>query len=591
MILSNYYEDNPDLQFTIDHFVNWESFIPKHEKNFSDAKEYQETKNPNLEFAPTSTEEAVENAKLVFQQMGEIAGKELAAVAKEADKQGLKFHDGKVEFPESLLKVLDIIQESGFLAYSCERRYGGLHLSITQEMPLLEMLARGDAAFAIYVGCFNLAAVLERYAQKELIEEYVPKMTSGQYTGAMALTEPDYGSDLPHIRTQAVKGEDGVWRITGTKRFITHACGVGDRPAVILTLARTGGEGAKGLSFFAVESTNVEIARIEDKMGLHTSPTCEVVYDKTPAKLIGEEGKGLVKYAMGMMNGARMGIAIQGVGIAQAALEEAKKYASERIQFGVPIEQIPAVRRLLDEMEAITQSLRALTYHSAEVVDRAESTAKVLEEQGLSEREIRRHPDMGSLEKLAKLFTPVSKLFTSELANEVAYNAMQVFGGSGYTEEYDVAKIYRDARICVIYEGTSQLQVVAAIGGINEGMKEGGWAAEYLKQLISELKDAAVKEKLSAYVNRLIELVKIYKEKTRFEKDTLAWDMVWYFSWLVTYILMHKQKTIAKEKGLSDIVQMKEKALKVYGLRAEREMEAIEYQVKNYQAPQEAVNA
>jgi len=591
MVTGNFYDDNPDLQFTIEHFLNWDKIVPLVEENFADAAKYAQENDPQLELAPSNTEEAVENYKMIFQQLGEIAGKALAPVAHEMDKEGLKFDNGKVIFPESLLKVLNIVEESGFLAYTCKRQYGGLNLSISGEMPILEQLSRGEAAFALVVGCFNLAKVIEIYGDEEMKKKYVPLITSGQMTSAMALTEPDFGSDLPHLRTSARQDDDGKWYITGTKRFITHGCGVGDKPSAILTLARTGAEGARGLSFFLVESNDVEIARIEEKMGLHCSPTCEVVYENSPAQLIGEPGKGLTKYAMGMMNGARLGIAIQGVGIGQAAYEEAKKYASERVQFGTTIDQMQPIKRILDEIDATVQAMRAITYKCSEFVDVLEGTHGKLAREGLNEKEIRKHPDIIENEKLAKLLTPTSKLFTSELVNKVAYDATGVFGGSGYTEDYMISKIYKDARICAIYEGTSQLQVIGAIGGIGEGMRPGGYLDRYLTQEIEALENPDLRIIFKDQLQTLADLVVLYKERSREEKDYLASDIVWYFAYLFPQILLASQLDLAKNKGLTEIQAMKEKALKNFQLIAKREMAKLEIQLREFEGARELVEA
>ncbi|GAB4436124.1 MAG: acyl-CoA dehydrogenase family protein [Turneriella sp.] len=557
MIQGNYYENNKDLQFTVDHFIDWATIIPLKEEGFADAAEYKKTGDKHLEFAPASTEEALEGYKAVWQQSGELAGIEIAGAARSMEKHGLKFHNGKVTFPPETLRLVDLFAQSGLLGYSMGRHYGGLNMNLTASSVVLEMVSRADAAFGITLGCFNLAEVIERYGSKEMTAEWVPKMAAGEVTGAMALTEPNYGSDLSRVMTRAVKGEDGIWRLTGTKRFITHGCGVGDRPAVILTLARSGGAGAKGLSFFLVHSSQIQVARIEEKLGLHTSPTCEIVFENSKAELIGEEGLGLVRYAMGMMNGARMGIAVQSLGIAQAAHNEGKKYASERVQFGDTIDKLPAVKRILDDNEALVQGMRALVYRACEIVDHYDGLSnKLLKETG-DERAVRKNEDVVRLDKLAKLLTPTAKLFCSEEANFVAYHSLQIFGGSGYTEEYDIAKIYRDARICTIYEGTTQLQAVAAIGGIVEGLREGGFLLAHLRAEIGKLTEAKIKDELSADVEQLVKFVPQYKDRN--EKEALSIDMVAAFARVYTSILLAQQLQIAKQKGLTDIVETKAK--------------------------------
>jgi len=568
MIQGNYYDSNKDLQFTVDHFIDWATIVPLKEEGFADAAEYKKTGDKHLEFAPASTEEALEGYKAVWQQSGELAGMEIAGAARAMEKHGLKFSNGKVTFPPETLRLVDLFAQSGLLGYSMGRHYGGLNMNLTASSVVLEMVSQADSAFGITLGCFNLAEVIERFGSKEMTAEWVPRMSAGEVTGAMALTEPNYGSDLSRVMTRAVKGEDGIWRLTGTKRFITHGCGVGDRPAVILTLARSGGAGAKGLSFFLVHSSEVQVARIEEKLGLHTSPTCEIVFENSKAELIGEEGLGLVRYAMGMMNGARMGIAVQSLGVAQAAHNEAKKYASERVQFGDTIDKLPAVKRILEDNEALVQGMRALVYRACEIVDHYDGLSnKLLKETG-DERAVRKNEEVVRLDKLAKLLTPTAKLFCSEEANFVAYHSLQVFGGSGYTEEYDIAKIYRDARICTIYEGTTQLQAVAAIGGIVEGMRENGFLYGHLLGEIAKLTDATTRKELTADVEQLVKFVPQYKERA--QKEAISIDMVAAFARVYTSILLAQQLQIARQKNLNEIAEIKAKVFPHFHVMSRR---------------------
>jgi alkylation response protein AidB-like acyl-CoA dehydrogenase len=459
------------------------------------------------------------------------------------------------------------------------RHHGGLGMNLSASSIVMELVSRADPAFGITLGCYNLAEVIERFGGAAMTDEWVPKMSAGEVTGAMALTEPNYGSDLSRVMTRAVKDENGVWRLTGTKRFITHGCGMGDRPAVILTLARSGGAGAKGLSFFLVHSSEIEVARIEDKMGLHISPTCEIVFENSKADIIGEEGLGLVRYAMGMMNGARMGIAVQSLGIAEAAHAEGMKYASERVQFGATIDQLPAVKRIINDNEALCQGMRALVYRACEVVDHYDGlSAKLLKETG-DERAVRKNEDVVRLDKLAKLLTPTAKLFCSEEANFVSYHALQIFGGSGYTEEYDISKIYRDARICTIYEGTTQLQAVAAIGGIVEGTRENGFLLAHLRGEIEKIGDAKIKAELSADVETFAKLVPQYKERQ--EKEAVSIDMVAAFARIYISILLAQQLSIAKQKNLPGIVESKSKSFPHFHAMSRRYLAGLAVTVRS----------
>jgi len=585
MIQRNYLEDNADLRFNIEHFIRWNEIVPVKEKEFKDAKAYAEKKDPAYEMAPATVEDAMDLYQSVFEQFAEIAGKEVAGAAISMDKTGLKYSNGKVTFPPELMKLVDLIAQTGMIGYAVDRKYGGLAFPFAAQSVIQELLSRADTTFSIVIGCFNLAEVVNRFGDEEMKAKYLPRMTSGEMIGAMALTEPDYGSDLPHIRTSARKNEDGTFTIEGTKRFITHGCGVGDRPAAILTLARSTGQGAKGLSFFLVESDDIWVDRIEEKIGLHTSPTCEIVYDNSKAYLIGEEGKGLVKYAMDMMNGARLGIAIQSVGLATAALEEAKKYASEREQFGKKIQEIMPVARSLNDMDATLQAMRALTYRTSEIVDLLEGNSALLEEHGVDEKSIRKDEKVAKWDKLARLMTPLSKYFCSEKANLIAYHSLSVFGGSGYTEEYSIAKLYRDARITTIYEGTSNLQVVAAIGGITEGAREGSVLDAYLNEVMVTVTEASHKSILEEYRKKLYATVLVYKDLDKDVKEAYAKEMVDFFAHLYTLMLLAEQYQIAKSKNLADFVSMKEKAFQTYKITAIREMESAKKTVELLATP------
>jgi alkylation response protein AidB-like acyl-CoA dehydrogenase len=578
MVQGNYFDDNADLAFTVDHFIDWATIIPLKEEGFKDGAEFKKTGDKHLEFAPNSTEEAIEGYKAVWQQTGELAGVEVAGAARAMDKQGLKFNNGKVTFPPDMVRLVDLFTQSGLLGYAMGRHHGGLGMNLSASSIVMELVSRADPAFGIALGCYNLAEVIERFGGTKMTDEWVPKMAAGEVTGAMALTEPNYGSDLSRVATKAVKDENGVWRLTGTKRFITHGCGMGDKPSVILTLARSGGAGAKGLSFFLVHSSEIEVARIEEKLGLHISPTCEIVFENSKAELIGEEGLGLIRYAMGMMNGARMGIAVQSLGIAQAAQAEAVKYASERVQFGGTIDKLAAVKRILDDNEAYIQGMRALVYRACEVVDHYDGlSAKLIKES--DERTARKNEDVIRLDKLAKLLTPTAKLICSEYANFVSYHSLQIFGGSGYTEEYDIAKIYRDARICTIYEGTTQLQAVAAIGGIVEGLREGGFLLGHLRGEINKLSDAGVKTSLNADVDTLAKLVPQYKERK--EKEAVSIDMVTAFGHIYMSILLEQQLQIAQKKNLADIVASKTKIAPYFRAISRRYLAGLAVAVSN----------
>jgi acyl-CoA dehydrogenase len=526
MIQNNYFSDNEDLTLQFEKIISWNDIIDTYENGFEDAKAYQKNGDERLAMAPSNYQEAIDYYRTILESTGEIAGRVIAPQSQIMDHKGLKFESGRVIFPEEMLACMQSVKDAGILPYAISRHYGGLGLPVTAQVMMMEAVARADAAFAIAMGCVNLGETIESFASDEMVKEWVPKMAAGELWGAMALTEPNYGSDLQNVRTKAEKGPDGTWRITGTKRFITHGCGFGEIPSAILTLARTGSpeSGGRGLSFFLVLSKDVEIAGIEKKMGLHISPTCEVVYDNSPALLIGEEGKGLVKYAMGMMNGARLSIAAQSMGIATAAYYEAKKYASERVQFGRTIDKIPAVAKMLETMEREIIAMRCLLLEAATSVDMYHWRKHRLTHQGMADRDVRRDEQVKKWEKLADFFTPLSKYYTSEMTNRIAFDALQIHGGSGYTEEYDVARIYRDARITNIYEGTTQLQIVAAIGGVVAGMSPSGHLRAYIDENLKSFEPSTM---LRRNYEIFEEIVRAYREIGEGElKDALAFEVV-----------------------------------------------------------------
>ncbi|MCE9501815.1 MAG: acyl-CoA dehydrogenase family protein, partial [Leptospira sp.] len=405
MIQNNYFSDVSDIKTQFEEIIDWKEIVENYENAFEEAKIFDETGNELYASAPHSLEEAIEYYRVILDAIGDIAGNIISRNVREMEKQGLQFDNGKVIFPKVMIDCVNKVKEAGLQPYGFGRKYGGLGLPFTVKSFMNEILYRVDASVAIAIGCVNLAEIIEKHANEEMKSEWIPKMAQGEFCCAMGLTEPNHGSDLPNITTKATKSGDGKWILNGTKRFITQACGFDTVPAVILTLARTGelNSGARGLSFFLVHSKDIQIASIENKMGLHCSPTCEVVLENTPAELIGEEGYGLIKYVIGMLNGARMGIAYQSTGIATAAFHEAEKYARERIQFGKPIIEIPAVRKILNRMERETSAMRCISLEGSRVIDLYYWRSEHLKKKGLSEKEISSDEQVRFHEKLANL--------------------------------------------------------------------------------------------------------------------------------------------------------------------------------------------
>lgn len=553
MIRSNYYEDNPDLRRHVDTFIDWNEIVELYEDGFHDAKAYAENGDERLAFAPGSVDEAVEYYKQILDGYGELSGKEISQIAQDMDREGLKFENGVVTHPPVFEELFVKFQEAGLHPVGFERKYGGLGLPHIVKALAFEIAYRADTAFSIAAGSVNLAAIMEMYASPEMCAEWLPKLIGEKYTVTMGLSEPDFGSDLPNVRTSAEKVGD-QWLLTGTKRFQTMACGVNGHPSALLILARTGGpdSGARGLSFFLVEGKDVEVTGLEKKLGLKASATCEVAFEKAPGHLIGEEGHGLSRYVIGMLNGARMSVASQGTGMATAAFYEARKYASERIQFGKPIAEIPAVKRMLRRMECEIAGMRALMIEAATSVDRYHWRALRMKEAKAPEREIRNDAQIRKWEKFANVITPMSKYDISEMCNSLIYDALQVFGGSGYCEEYDVARLYRDARITNIYDGTTQIQVNAAIGGITAGMSAKGNFREYLDQMFDQIPVSGLLPELRANFEQSVET---YKELPNAEaKGELSFEVVQSATRLVIGLLLektaHKLEGEAREERL-----------------------------------------
>ncbi|MBX7057085.1 MAG: acyl-CoA dehydrogenase family protein [Leptospirales bacterium] len=564
MLSGNYFEDNPDLRFNLQRCLDWDRIVARRERSFRDAKRYQQEGDERFALAPADLAQAQSFYFESLQLAGEFAGKRVAPCARSMEQHGLKLKNGSVQFPPDYARLYQEAADSGFLSFPLPREWGGLNFPLPVSMALKEMLTRADNSFEISVAVSFLADVLRRFGPEDLKQLYIPQIVSGQLSAAMALTEPDYGSDLAHVRTRAELQADGSYRISGAKRFITHGCGVGDRPAILFTLARTSGDGARGLSFFLVHGKDVEVSRIEHKLGLVCSPTCEIVYDNAPAVLIGREGEGLIKYVMSMLNGGRMGVAVESVGISQAALSEARKYASERKQFGAAIETHPAVARMLDEMDARLQANRALVFQAAQYVELYEQRCEELIEAGHGDREIRRDEEASRLDRISHLWTSLAKLECSEGANRIAYDAMQIHGGVGFTEEFDIARIFRDARISTIYEGTSQIHINAALAAFTSGLGERDVVHLDFHERIENLGDDSRKEQCRALYQRARAVAQCVLQLARSERDYLARDAVESVAAALATALLAAQCDLLEGEWSGEFAERKRKAFEVY---------------------------
>lgn len=535
MIQNNYFLSNEDLKEHFYELIDWNEIVPIYENQFADAKLYQSSKNPKLEMAPTNVDEALSYYEEILKSCGEISGMYVSQVASKVDSIGLKFENGEVLHPQEMVDVIQMYHDAGLGPAAFKRKYGGLGVPSIIKAMIAEIMYRSDSSITIAVGSMGLAAILEVCATEEMKNEWIPKLISGNYTVTMGLSEPDFGSDLPNITTKATKNGN-EWLLNGTKRYQTVACGVNGGPGITLTLARTGTQesGARGLSFFIVENKDYQIQGIEKKLGIKASATCETVFENSKGYLVGKEGFGLVKYVMGMLNGARLSVSSQGTGIVTAAFEESIKYAKERIQFGKPIFEIPAVRRMLDRMERELAGMRCLMVEAAFSVDKYywyEDGREITSEEIKSAK---------FWEKVANTLTPISKYYNSEMCNDLVYDGLQVLGGAGFTEDYDLSRLYRDARITNIYDGTTQIQVNAAIGGITSGMSGTGTFRAYLDHLSTGAESNQKLTEIRTIFESIVETYKTISEQNT--KEAYSFEVVESAARVIIGYLMERSK-------------------------------------------------
>ncbi len=454
--MANYFTDNTDLLFHFDR-LQLQEVVDIAEHGYTEAASYN--------FAPTDYQDALDNYRKVLEIVGDITANTVAPQAAAVDEEGSHFADGKVTYAKGIQEALEKLTQAELMGFTLPRRYGGLNCPTTIYTMAIEMVARAEASLMNLFGLQDIAETINKYGDEAQRQEFLPQFASGEATGAMVLTEPDAGSDLQAVNMTAYQDESGQWRLKGVKRFITNG-----NAQILLVLARSepGTKDGRGLSLFACYGKdNVQIRRIENKLGIHGSPTCELQFNDTPAQLIGKRKFGLIKYVMDMMNGARLGVAAQGLGISQAAYEEALSYAKAREQFGKAIYHIPVVTNLLMDMRVTIESDRSLLYAACHWVDlRNKLEEKIDSLKAAGKDSSAESAKLKEAIRVAALLTPMAKYVLSENANRVSYDALQVHGGTGYMKEFNVERLTRDARITNIYEGTSQLQLVAAVGGV-----------------------------------------------------------------------------------------------------------------------------
>ena len=503
--MANFFEDNEDLRFLFEQFD-----LAKIAADLEDGFGCDDGRES---FAPLDAEDAVDNYRRILTIVGDVAGNSIAPRAAEVDTGHHELHeDGTVTLSEGVRKNLEALAQADLMGFTLPRRYGGLNCPTTVYTMATEIVSRADASLMNIFGLQGIGETINAFASDAIKEEYLPKFADGAVTGAMALTEPDAGSDLQAVALRAFEDEDGRWRLDGVKRFITNGCG-----DVVLTLARSEPEikDGRGLSFFVVDrGPRLKVRRLEHKLGIHGSPTCELVYDNTPAKLIGERQLGLIRYTMSLMNGARLGIAAQSLGIAEAAYRVARRYAHTRQQFGVPIEEFPAVAEMVVDMKVAIEATRALVYETSYCCDLENNNRHILETHPPTDADEtkRRKKDGRQYKRLTGMLTPMSKYFASEMCVSVANDALQVLGGSGYMSDYPVERLVRDARITTIYEGTSQMQVVAAVRGVCGGAFE-KWVEKAERVECTQDADVELKKELKTGKELLLEVIPYVKKQ------------------------------------------------------------------------------
>ncbi len=487
--MANFYNDNSALKHHLNHPMMGK-IVELKERNFADADKY--------DYAPQNFEDAMDSYDRVLEIVGDICANVIAENAENVDHEGPVVRNGHVDYASGTLRNLDATRKAGLMGMSMPRRLGGLNFPITPYIMAADMVSRADAGFENLWGLQDCAETIYEFASEEQKQKYIPRVCAGE-TMSMDLTEPDAGSDLQSVMLKATKKEDGSYVLNGVKRFITN----GDSD-IHLVLARSeeGSRDGRGLSMFIYDKRNggVTVRRIENKMGIKGSPTCELVYKDAPAELVGSTRLGLIKYVMALMNGARLGIAAQSVGISEAAYREALAYAKDRKQFGKAIIEFPAVSEILSTMKAKLDAARALLYACSRFVDMYKIYDDIAKERPLTVEEKK---EQKYYSRLADAFTPLAKGMTSEFCNQNTYDCIQIHGGSGFMKDYACERLYRDARITSIYEGTTQLQVVAAIRHVTTGT--------YLNK-IHEFETMEVKPEDEAIKNTLVFMTQQYAD-------------------------------------------------------------------------------
>lgn len=459
--MPNFFTDNKDLQFTLQNLELTE-VVELRENNYKFAAEF--------DGAPVDFEDAMDNYSRVLDIVGGICGDNIEPRSRQVDQEGPHFENGVVTYHPLTQKNLRDIRNADVNGVMLPHQYNGLNFPVTVYTMMTEMVSRADGSLQNLFGLQDIAETISEFGSDEQKAEFLPRFASGEADGAMDLTEPDSGSDLQSVRLRAYQDENGNWFLNGMKRFITNGCA-----QVHLVLARSeeGTIDGRGLSMFICEACpELVVRRIEDKLGIHGVATCELQYNDVPALLCGQRRRGLTRYVMSLMNGARVAISAQALGIAEAAYREARKYAEEREQFKKTIDQFPAVYDMLVKMKTKIVAARTLLYETTRIVDLRNGYTHLVDNTPAKELDPETRAKQKYYNKVAAVLTPMSKACCTEMANQVTYDAIQIHGGTGFMRDFNVERFYRDARITNIYEGTTQLQVVAAIGGVMQRVND-----------------------------------------------------------------------------------------------------------------------
>lgn len=487
--MANYYSDHPEIAFHLDHPL-MKRVVELKEKSFEDAANYDD--------APVNYEDAIENYKRMLDITGDVAANIIEPNSESVDQEGPHLENGRMIYASKTFENLDATRKAGLWGISMPRRYDGLNIPNVVFSMASEVISAADAGFQNIWSLQSCIDTLYEFGTEEQRKKYIPRISAGE-TMSMDLTEPDAGSDLQRVMLKATQDADGTWRLNGVKRFITN----GDSD-IHLVLARSeeGTRDGRGLSMFIYDKKDggVTVRHIENKLGIHGSPTCELVYKNAKCELCGDRKLGLIKYVMALMNGARLGIAAQSVGVAQEAYNEGLTYAKERAQFGKKIITFPAVYDMLSRMKAKLEAGRSLLYMTARYVDIYKALEDIARDRKLTPEE---RKELKQYSRLADAFTPLAKGMNSEYANQNAYDAISIHGGSGFIMEYKSQRLFRDARIFSIYEGTTQLQVVAAVRYITNGT--------YLS-IMKEMLEEEVCDCMKPLKERVAKLVALYEE-------------------------------------------------------------------------------